>query len=464
MVSLISDLQRLHRAQTDFFMSGATRTYAARKVILKKYRQVILEHEQAIIDALHHDFRKPEWETWTSEIGMVINEIDHALKNLKTWMKPQKVGTPIPLQLGSTRVYREPHGRCVIIAPWNYPVQLLLDPLAACISAGNTALVKPSEFTPATSDVLQSIIEKTFPEEWVKLIQGDGAELFPIILDHYQPQHIFFTGSTAVGRIIGKQAGERLIPCILELGGKSPAVIDGTTPTKVAVRRVLFGKYFNGGQTCVAPDYLLVHKNHIDAFISVFKSELKRSYGEDALQSPDYAAMIHRRAYDRQMDLMKDGTVIVGGKGDESSLKIQPTLLIDVKLDSRVMSEEIFGPVLPVLTYESEDEILKIVSQNPDPLAFYIYSKDKGFQKRLICKISFGSGAINSSTIHFANPHAPMGGVRSSGIGSYHGRAGFDAFSNAKSILNSYTFPDPIFKYAPYSGWSLKLVKRLFRR
>lgn len=464
MSDLKTELDQLRSIQTEFFRSGATRPLAARKRALKKFRKVILEHEEEIVQALYTDFKKPEWETWTSEIGTVINEIDHALKNLKSWMKPQKVGTPIPLQLGHTRVYREPHGRCIIIAPWNYPVQLLLDPLAACLSAGNTALVKPSEFTPATSKVLEKIIESAFPSEWVKLIQGDGAELFPQILDHYKPQHIFFTGSTAVGSIIGKQAGERLIPCVLELGGKSPAIVDGSTPVKVAVRRILFGKYFNGGQTCVAPDYLLVKSDHLDEFISTFKKELKRSYGDDPLQSAYYAAMIHERAYKRQFELMKDGKIEVGGKGDDSTLKIQPTLLLDVDLDGRVMKEEIFGPVLPIITFENEDEIVEVVQRNPDPLAFYIYSKRSGFKRRLISGLSFGSGAINSSTIHFANSHAPMGGVRSSGIGSYHGRAGFEAFSNAKSILTSYTFPDPLFKYAPYSKWSLKLVKRLFRR
>lgn len=464
MNDITQKLQSLSVSQTTFFRTDATRKFKDRKAILIRLRKSIISHERDIIEALYSDFKKPEWETWTSEIGMVINEIDHALKHLKGWMKPTRVGTPLTLQLGRTKVYKEPHGRCVIIAPWNYPFQLVMDPLTACISAGNTALVKPSEFTPATSKIVEKIIQEAFPEEWVSVIHGDGAELFPLILDYYQPQHIFFTGSPKVGSIIGKQAGERLIPCILELGGKSPAIVDGSTSMKIAVRRLVFAKAFNGGQTCVAPDYILIKKEHMESFIDLFKKELKRCFGDDARQSPHYAAMIHRAAYDRQIELMKDGTIEAGGAGSIDNLKVQPTILTGVDMDSRVMKEEIFGPVLPVIPYTSEGEIYEVIERNPDPLALYVFSTSKRFQRTLIKNIPSGSGAINSAIIHFANEHAPMGGVRSSGIGSYHGRAGFDAFSNTKSILKSAVFPDPLFKYAPYSNWSLRLVKWLFNR
>ncbi len=455
-------LEAIKREQTEFYRSGATRTLEFRKTQLKKLKKAVKEKEADIIEALKKDFNKPEWETWTSEIGLIYVEIDHFLKHLKKWMRPKRVGSPLTLFPTTSKIFREPMGRSLIIAPWNYPFQLAIEPLIASIAAGNTVLLKPSEMTPATAKVIEEIITEIYASKYIAVLQGDGAEVVPQAFENYEPQHVFFTGSPAVGSSIAGQAAKKLIPCVLELGGKSPAIIDGSANMKVTARRILFGKMLNAGQTCVAPDYLLVHESAVEELIRTLKLEVERSYGKDPLQSDDIATMIHKRAFDRITGYLKDGEIVAGGRIDEERLKIEPTLILDPSMDSPVMKEEIFGPILPIITYKDEAEMISIVQENPDPLSLYIFSNKKGFQRRIIRDISFGGGAVNNAVVHFVNPELPFGGVRNSGTGSYHGKSGFDAFTHEKGMAFSGTWIDPKMKYAPYSKRSLNLIKKIF--
>ncbi len=460
-----NELQELKNKQQSFFRSNATLPIAFRLQKLKALKKAIEQNEQKITDALYADFKKPEWETWVSEIGFVYAELDHFLKHLKKWARPQRIPTPLTLQPGSTKIYRQPLGRSFVIAPWNYPFQLVIEPLIASIAAGNTVLVKPSEFTPHTSQVLDEILASVFEPEHVALIQGDGAEVFQHVMEHYEPQHIFFTGSTAVGSIVAQEAAKKLIPVVLELGGKSPAIIDGSTPMQTTVRRIIFGKFINGGQTFVAPDYILIHEDHLEKFISVFKQEIERSYGVDPLASEHLASLIHERAFERLTGFLRDekNRIVIGGKSDASINKLEPTFLVGIGADHPLMKEEIFGPVLPVITYRKEDEIVEMVQKNPDPLSAYIFTKNRSFEKRMIRDLSFGSGVINNTVIHFANKHMPFGGIRTSGHGYYHGKYGFETFTHAKGVVRSGMWFDPKFKYAPYSGRSLRLIRWLFK-
>ncbi len=455
-------LHDIQKAQTQFFQSGATRTYAFRKAQLLKLKKAVRAHEEEVIEALKADFDKPVWETWTSEVGVVYAEIDHVIKHLQKWMRPKRVGSPLAMFPTTSKVYSEPMGRCLIIAPWNYPLQLALVPLLAAMAAGNTSLLKPSEITSATAQVIEKIITSTFSEEYIAVVQGKGEEVVPQAIEEFEPQHIFFTGSTAVGRIIGTQAAKKLIPCVLELGGKSPAIIDASANLKVAAQRLVFGKCFNGGQSCVAPDYLIVHHSVLNDFLEKYKAEVHRFYGSEPLYSEHLASMIHDNAFKRVAGYIQDGEVVLGGKTDAEKRRIEPTVILNPPMDSPSMKEEIFGPVLPIITYDKEEEVLGIVRQNPDPLSLYVFSKSKQFQRRIIRDLSFGGGAMNNALIHFVNTDLPFGGIRESGHGNYHGEYGFKAFSHEKGIATSGTWIDPKIKYPPYTNWSLKVAKRLF--
>ncbi|KAB2814006.1 aldehyde dehydrogenase family protein [Phaeocystidibacter luteus] len=457
-----NELEEIKDLQTAFFQSNATRDYRFRLKYLKALKRGIQEMEEEIIAALKSDFSKPKWETWTSEIGLLYSEIDHFTKHLKRWVRPKSVPSPLPLFPSRSKIYSEPMGRCFIIAPWNYPFQLVFEPLIACLGAGNTALVKPSELTPATAKVVEKLITKIFPKEYVAVVQGEGEKVVPEVFDAYRPQHVFFTGSPAVGKIIAKRAAEDLVPCVLELGGKSPAIIDGTTPMRTTVRRIILAKFLNAGQTCVAPDYILIEKSAKENFLVVMSEELKKSYGENPMQSADLASIIHDRAFSRLTELMRDGDIAIGGKHDASNRRIEPTLLTNVSLDSRIMREEIFGPILPVIEYNSYEEIIDTVRRNPDPLSLYVFTKSKKLQKGIIRDLSFGGGSVNNAVVQFTSSEIPFGGVRNSGQGNYHGKFGFDAFSHQKAMVSSGMWFDPGFKYAPYTEWSLKVLRKLF--
>jgi aldehyde dehydrogenase (NAD+) len=456
-----AQLKGLKAAQESYFRSGATRSYDARRDSLTRLRDGVVKREKDIVESLRLDLGKPAFESWGSEIGFLLAELDHALSHLKSWMKPEKVQTPLLLQPSTSRILREPHGNCLIIGPWNYPLMLVLTPLVAALAAGNTVLIKPSELAQRTCSLLEQMIRDLYPPEQVATLVGPGEVVVPSAIEHFEPRFIFFTGSERAGRAIAVQAAQRLTPVLLELGGKSPAVLDGSTPMDVTAKRIMLAKFLNAGQTCVAPDYVLVQRDHLAPFVAELTRQIQTSYGPHPLKSQDLAQIVNERHFERLRSLMESGRIVCGGQSDEKERRIAPTILVDVDLDSPLMKEEIFGPLLPVLPYENEEELLSLLDRNPDPLSLYVFSRDRAFVERLISGVRFGGGAINNAAVQLGNPHLPFGGVGRSGHGSYHGRFGFEAFSHKKSILDSGTWFDPPFKYAPYSESALRMLKKV---
>ncbi len=406
---------------------------------------------------------KPEFETFTSEIGLLYAEIDDALKHLKKWMKPKRVATPIIHFPISSRIYPEPLGVVLIIGPWNYPFQLLMAPLVAAISAGNCAVLKPSEETPATSTLIRKMIEENFDSHFLSVIEGVGAEVVPEAVKAFRFDHIFFTGSVPVGKKIYEMAAQQLIPVTLELGGKSPVIVDSTADLKVSARRVAWSKFFNAGQTCVSPDYLIVDATVKDQFIALFKNAVHEFYGDDPRQSQDYARIINPKRMKVLKQYLDEGEIMMGGNYVDDELYFAPTLLHKVNFDHKVMQEEIFGPVLPVLTFKNKEEINAIIARNPYPLSLYLYSKDKKMEQKIINEIQFGGGAINNGMIHLSNAELPFGGVGYSGIGSYHGKSGFMAFSHQKSMSKTRFYFDNPIKYPAYKTWKMKIARKFFK-
>jgi aldehyde dehydrogenase (NAD+) len=447
-------------AMRKFHESGATRSHAFRSEQLKKLRSAIIENENALHEALYADLKKSPEESWVTETGFVISEINAALKHLKDWMRPEKTGTNL-LNLPSTSyILKEPLGVVLIIGPWNYPLQLLFTPLVGAIAAGNAVVIKPSEFASATAEVMQSIIDKTFAREYVWYVQGDGAELVPALMNDFRFDHIFYTGSTAIGKKIYEAAASKLVPVTLELGGKSPCVIESGADIAVAARRIAVTKFSNAGQMCVAPDYILVHKTVKEKFIEKLKHSLVKFFSEDASSSYSYGKIINQRQFDRLVNYLKEGRIVFGGKANREKLFIEPTVLEDVNPDSRVMSEEIFGPILPVISFESFAEAKAIIEKNPDPLAFYIFTSSNKTEKKWLEEIHFGGGCVNNASWHLTNHHLPFGGRGNSGIGSYHGKNSFETFSHRKAIMKTPTWFDPNIKYPPFKGklWLFKKV------
>ncbi|WP_333876595.1 aldehyde dehydrogenase [Flavobacterium sp.] len=429
-----------------------------RKQSLRKLLTVVESNEKKIIRALYDDFKKPEFESILSETGFVLSELQHTLKNIERWAKPKKV---LPLLLNfpsSDTIYKEPYGKVLIIAPWNYPFQLALCPLIAAVAAGNQVVVKPSELTPNTSKMIAQIIAETFDREHVTCVEG-GAEKATELLA--QPwDYIFFTGSVAVGKIVAQAAAAHLTPVTLELGGKNPCIIDQSADLPLAAKRIVWGKFFNAGQTCIAPDYLLVHQNIKSDLIHLIKKEIVRAYGENQEISPDFARIINAKNWKRQVSLLQDQTILFGGKNSETDFFIAPTLIDEPKLDSLLMQEEIFGPILPVLSYQNEEDIRKVISRYAKSLAFYVFSNNEKFAKKIMGSYEFGGGCWNDTMIHFANKRLPFGGVGQSGMGAYHGRLGFDTFSHQKALVRKANWLDIPIRYAPYHGKE-KFLKKI---
>lgn len=448
-------------SKRSFFDKGVTLSYAFRKSMLENLKRVIQSKEDAIAQALHTDLKKSQTETYLTEIGVVIAEIDFALKNLKEWMRPERRSTPIALQVSKSEIRYEPKGIVLIIAPWNYPFNLVFAPLVGAIAAGNCAVVKPSEEAVATAEIIEDIISEAFRNEYISVVQGIGSEVVPHLLKSHVFNHVFFTGSPGVGKIVAKLAAENLVSTTLELGGKSPAIVDSTANLKIAAKRIVWGKFINAGQTCVAPDYLLVEEKIKPAFLELLKKTIVDFYGSNAQESPDYPRMIHERRYDAVNEFLREGKIEYGGKTDRKDLYIEPTLLTEVDMQSKVMQDEIFGPVLPVLTFTESDEILKIVRKNRYPLACYYFGSDRKRQNLVLDSISFGGGCVNNTLVHIGNPDLPFGGVQTSGSGSYHGRYSFLCFSHEKSVMVSKTWFDPFIKYPPFSKFKLKVFKKL---
>lgn len=431
-----------------------------RKQTLVKLLISVQKHEEEIIKALYNDFKKPAFEAVVSETAYIVSELNHTIKNINKWAKPNMV-LPSLLNFPSTDyIYKEPYGKVLIIAPWNYPYQLALCPLIAAVAAGNQVVVKPSELTPNTSSIVAKIISETFDENHVKCVEG-GVEISQELLAQ-RWDYIFFTGSVAVGKIVAKAAAENLTPVTLELGGKNPCIIDATANLKLAAKRIVWGKFLNAGQTCIAPDYLLVSNKIKSDFIELIKKEIIDAYGENPETSPDFPRIINQKNWNRLTEMLKGESILAGGKSNNQDYYLAPTLLDEPSLDSLVMKDEIFGPILPVLSFENEADLVSIISRYEKPLSLYIFSNDNPFAKKIIQNYSFGGGCINDTVVYFSNKRLPFGGVGHSGIGAYHGKLSFSTFTHYKAIVKRANWLDIPTRYAPYKG-KLKSVKKLFK-
>jgi aldehyde dehydrogenase (NAD+) len=456
------DLQQKLAALRHYFQTGATRPYAWRKQQLLALKRAILEHEQEIHAALHADLKKSPEEAYGTETGLVLAELNTTLKNLRKWMRPRSARTNLSNLPSSSRIYRDPVGVVLVISPWNYPFQLAFVPLLGAIAGGNCALVKPSELAPATAAIIEKIILRLFPPEYVRVIQGDGSVVVPEMIRAFRFDHIFFTGSIPIGRAIYRLAAEDLVPVTLELGGKCPVVVENDAHIPSAARRIAMAKFTNAGQTCIAPDYLLLHADIKDKMLRALQETILQFYGEKAEDSYDYGKIINEKRFDKLVSYLSQGKTLSGGRHERSKLFLSPTLLEEVPLDGPLMTEEIFGPVLPVFTYQTMEEALAIIRLNPNPLAFYVFTADAGKEKTWIDRVAFGGGCVNNAAWHFANHHLPFGGIGHSGLGAYHGKYSFELFTHAKPVMKTPAWIDPGLKYPPLKG-KLKWFKLFIR-
>ncbi|MBO0555844.1 aldehyde dehydrogenase [Clostridium botulinum] len=443
----MESIRNILKKQKSFFEKGYTKDINFRIETLKKLKHNIKMNENNIFKALKIDLNKSEFETFITEIGIVYDEINGAIKNIKKWSKPKKVKTPITNFLASSYIYNEPYGVALIIAPWNYPFQLIMAPLVGAISAGNCVLLKPSELAVETEKIIVKIIKETFSDEYIGVVTGGVKESEALLKEKFD--YIFYTGGINVGKIVMRAAAEHLTPITLELGGKSPCIVDKDANIDLAARRITWGKFLNAGQTCVAPDYLVVHRNIKEKLISSIENYIIEFFGENAFESEEYPRIINERHFKRLEGYLKEGKIVSGGKTDISNLYIEPTIIEGINLKNRIMEEEIFGPIFPVIEFEGMDEVIDIIKNNPKPLALYYFSEDKEKQEFIIKNISFGGGCINDTIMHLSTSTLPFGGVGSSGIGGYHGRASFDTFSHKKSILKKSNLIDIKIRYAP---------------
>jgi len=456
MQALIAQLQQ----QRQFFESGATRPYAFRKQQLLNLKKAVENHEEEIYAALYADLHKSKEECWVTENGFFMAELKDTLANLKQWMEPEAVPTNLLNLPSSSKVMREPLGVVLIIGPWNYPFPLLFTPLMGALAAGNTVVLKPSEFAPATAAVMEKIIHAVFPPEQVLYVPGDGATVIPAMMNHFAFDHVFYTGSTSVGKIIYKMAAENLVPVTLELGGKSPCIVEADANISIAAKRIAMPKFSNAGQMCVAPDYILVHESKRVQLIEALKKAIPQFYGNDASKEEGYGRIINEKQFNRIVQYLSDGTIVYGGKYDATTLFIEPTILDGVSVDSTIMRDEIFGPILPILSFNSMEEAKAIISKNPNPLAFYIFTGSSAKEKAWLDAVPAGGACVNTATLHLTNPNLPFGGRGFSGTGAYHGKYSFETFSHKKAVMKTPTWFDPALKYPPFTG-KLKLLKWL---
>jgi aldehyde dehydrogenase (NAD+) len=441
-----------------YFMSGATQSLAFRLLQLNRLKKAVLESEKALNEALYTDLKKTEEEAWATEIGFFMNELNFTIDHLKAWMQPTSVSTNLLNQPSSCYTVNEPLGVVCIIGPWNYPFQLLFTPLIGAIAGGNCVVLKPSEFAPATSKVMQQIINSLFPDNYILYVEGEGAQLLPPMFSEFRFDHIFYTGSTEVGKIIYKAAAEKLVPVTLELGGKSPALIAADANMKVAARRIATTKFSNAGQMCVAPDYILVPTAFKEVLIEELIKAIQQFYGKDAASTEGYGKIINSKQWSRLVQYFNDGKIVYGGKSDAATLFIEPTILTDIKVDAKVMQDEIFGPILPIITYDSDEEALEVINRHPNPLAFYVFTSKEATQDYWLTKVPSGGACVNNASWHLTNHALPFGGRGYSGMGGYHGKSSFDTFTHLKAVMKTPTWIDPDLKYPPYKGkgWLLK--------
>ncbi len=447
--------------QRKYFNSNVTKPLEFRMEQLKKLKEIVISNQQKIIDALKADLKKSEVEAYISEIGLVLKEINYTLKHLKKWQKPKRMPTPWSLKPGSAKIISEPYGVALIISPWNYPFQLAITPAIGAMAAGNTIVLKPSELATQTEKLLAEMINSNFDSQYFCVITGGkdvGQELLKQKFDF-----IFFTGSTAVGKIVMSAAAENLTPVCLELGGKSPCIIDESANLEIAARRVIWGKFFNAGQTCIAPDYLYVHESIKTTFLSLLKKNIRKFYGENEFKSNDYGKIISKDHFDRIYKLIEGSKILYGGDKNKEAQFISPTLLEVNSWDEKIMQEEIFGPALPILSYKDIDEVISAVKSKDRPLALYIFSTNSRQIDKVLNELSFGGGSVNDCLVHFSSTEIPVGGVGASGMGRYHGKYTFDTFTHQKAILTKSYFFDLDLRYPPYTEKKFNLMKKLLK-
>lgn len=445
-----------------FFNSGTTKPYAFRKTQLIKFRDTVLKYEKQIHDALYADLKKSPEECWVTETGFVLAELNNTIKHLKTWMQPVSVSTNLLNAPSKSFVLHEPLGVVLIISPWNYPFQLLLTPLIGAMAAGNCIVLKSSEFAPATSAIMKQMIEECFDKDYILFVEGDGATVIPGMMNNFTFDHIFYTGSTAVGKNIYKMAAEKLVPVTLELGGKNPCIVEEDANIKVAARRIAMTKFSNAGQMCVAPDYILVHESKKTALIEALKNIILQFFSDTPEESYNYGKIINEKQFNRLVNYLQQGTIVYGGRFNKEKLFIEPTIIENVNTGMGIMQDEIFGPVLPIISFSTKEEALQLIGQHKNPLAFYVFTSSHAKENFWLLNVAFGGGCINNASWHLTNHHLPFGGRGFSGSGQYHGKYSFETFSHKKSILKTPTWFDPSVKYPPFKG-KLKLFKWVIR-
>ena len=446
--------------QKSYFYSGKTRGIDERKKQLRALYESIQRYESEIFQALKLDLNKSEHESYTTEIGYTLKEISFMIKNLSKWSKPKRVKTAMTHIGSKGKIIPEPYGVTLVIAPWNYPFQLAVAPLVGAIAAGNTVVLKPSELTPNVSKILVKVLTELFPAELVTVIEGDAQVSTALLKEPFD--YIFFTGSVGVGKIVMEAAAKQLTPLTLELGGKSPCIVHKDAKLDVTARRIVWGKFLNAGQTCVAPDYVYVHSSIKDQFIEEMRKAVYEQYGEKPLQNEKYVRMVSQRHFERLCSFLGDGQAVIGGNYDQDKLLIEPTVLTDVTWNDAVMEDEIFGPILPLLEYENIEDVIATVQRHPKPLALYVFSESRNLQNQVTQSISYGGGCINDVVYHLATPYLPFGGVGQSGLGSYHGEQSFQTFSHYKSILSQSTAFDMKIRYSSTKS-ALKFIRKLLK-
>ena len=446
--------------QKEFFKTGKPIDINYRKKALIKLRDAVDKYEEKILYALKLDLGKSEFEGYETELGIVKSELKNTIKNLEKWSKPKKVRASIMNPFSDNRIYNQPYGVCLILSPWNYPFQLALMPLIGSIAAGNTSILKLSEISLFTSGVVREIVEEVFDEEYVAVFFGEAEEAINLI--ESDVDFIFYTGNPKIGVSVAESAGRRLIPCVLELGGKSPCIIDRKADLDNAAKKIVWGKFMNAGQTCVAPDYIIADRLVFLELRDKLVHYIKEFYGENPIESDDYPKIINKKNFDRILNLIEGKRLICGGKYDDDSLKIEPTILEVSSMDEKIMQEEIFGPIIPIIIYKNKSEIFEIIDKNKNPLALYLFTDNNSFEKEIIEKVSFGGGCVNDTIIHCTSDGLPFGGIGRSGLGNYHGKASFDAFSHKKSVVKSKKFADISMKYPPFNEKKLELIKKVF--
>ncbi|MGB0524350.1 MAG: aldehyde dehydrogenase [Flammeovirgaceae bacterium] len=452
--------QALIQKQREYFRTGVTHNVSFRIKQLKALKAALKKREDEVYEALALDFRKSTFETYISEIGMVYEEINLIIKHLRLWSEPEKVDTPITLHPGSSYIYRVPYGVTLIIGAWNYPFQLTVVPLVGAIAAGNCAILKPSELSPNTSRVIAEMMAEIYEEDYVTVVEGGVAETQQLLAERFD--YIFFTGSVRVGQIVAQAASKYLTPFTLELGGKSPCIVHKDASIDKTAKRLVWGKFLNGGQTCVAPDYVLAHKDVKEELIFKMKKYIANFYGTNPKESPDFPRIINERHFDRLTTYLMDGKLVAGGETDKAELYIAPTILDDIGWDDPIMQDEIFGPILPIITYENINRVVEEINNRPKPLAFYVFTEKKSIGEQLLKYVDFGGGCLNDTITHLGNLNLPFGGVGSSGSGAYHGKFSFETFSHQKGVHKKTTWIDVPLRYPPYEG-KLGLIKTIIK-